>query len=756
MAAPMRLVAGGSGSMRSGKGTMRPRATLGKPAIIARRLFSFVVRSAAILSMSFAVAFGFLAGATSPMAHYDPYMFAIGVASLFGASCGAIGILISRVRQMKQELRDFETRLDEAADRNWEMREAQERTVTFFEAQDDLIVRRDSSGAITYVNDAFCALAGRAREELIATQFALPVLEQGETSLLADGASAYDQKIAAAAGARWIAWREVAVRADGDSEKQSVGRDVTDRVSAERALAEARDQAEAANRAKSRFLTMVSHEIRTPLNGILGMADLLGDTPLTAEQATYLGAVKTSGETLLSLIEEVLDFSKIEAGRLDLAARPFPLAAFVEEAVELLGPRAQAKGLEICCYVDERLPAEVVGDAARLRQVLFNLAGNAIKFTERGGVSIIVEPSEQPDIIAITVHDTGIGISSEDQARIFLEFEQADSGATRKFGGTGLGLTISNRIIESMGGSITVESVPNEGSTFRVSIPLPRVDDADEPALAVPDLAGNDILIVAPAAIEASLIARRLQRWGARSKIVPDERVATALLPEQMWSAVLVDHALGTPACEALAGATADVERRIVLVTPAMRGELAVLKDAGFTGYLIKPVRAASLAARISSGDAFDPGAAMEPADGTGAARPSGGLSILVAEDNEINALLARALLVKLGHRPTMATTGAAAIELWIAARAAGAPYDCLLMDLHMPGMDGLEATRRIRTMETETGTPRTPILALTANASTEDREACLAAGMDGFLVKPLDRERLAAALATGNTALAA
>ena len=193
------------------------------------------------------------------------------------------------------------------------------------------------------------------------------------------------------------------------------------------------------------------------------MADLLGDTPLTPEQATYLKAVKTSGETLLSLIEEVLDFSKIEAGRLDLAARPFPLAAFVEEAVELLGPRAQAKGLEIGCYVDERLPARVVGDAARLRQVLFNLAGNAIKFTERGGVSIIVEPAAQADAIAIVGARHRHRHLAEDQARIFLEFEQADGGSTRKFGGTGLGLTISNRIIESMGGSIAVESAPGEG-----------------------------------------------------------------------------------------------------------------------------------------------------------------------------------------------------------------------------------------------------------------------------------------------------
>lgn len=736
---------------------MRSRATLKKPAIVRRRLLSLAIRTVLITTTSFAVAFGFFAGATSPAAHYDPYMFAIGVAALFGAACGALGVLISRIRQMKTELRGLEIRLDEAADRNWEIREAQERTTSFFEAQDDVIVRRDGAGAITYVNDAYCALAGLPRDRLLKAAFALPVLEQGEASVLADGARAHDQKIAGADGARWIAWREVTIRADGDPEMQSVGRDVTDRVQAERALAVARDQAEAASRAKSRFLAMVSHEIRTPLNGILGMADLLGDTPLTLEQATYLRAVKTSGETLLSLIEEVLDFSKIEAGRLDLAARPFALAAFVEEIVELLGPRAQAKGLEIGCYVDERLPARVVGDAARLRQVLFNLAGNAIKFTEKGGVSIIVEPTAQTDAVSISVHDTGIGISLQDRARIFLEFEQADGSATRKFGGTGLGLTISNRIIESMGGSIAVESAPGVGSTFRVTVALPPADDPQGPPLAVPDLHGMAALIAAPAATEAALIARRLQRWGARPKIVPDEKVAAALLPEQMWGAVLVDHALGTAASEKLARAAASVPQRIVLVAPAMRTELAALKAAGFTGYLIKPVRAASLAARFQRGDTFDPAAAMEAADAPAATHRGDALSILVAEDNEINALLARALLLKLGHHPTMTTSGASAVDSWLAARAAGTPFDRVLMDLHMPGMDGLEATRRIRTIEAETGAPRTPILALTANASVDDHEASLTAGMDGFLVKPFDREGLAAALATaGKAALAA
>jgi PAS domain S-box-containing protein len=734
---------------------MRPRTTLGQHAIFSRRVLLLVLRAAVLGSMSFAVGFGFLVGATSRAAHYDPHLFAIGVAWLFGGACGALGILISRIRQMKQDLRDMETRLDDAADRNWEMSEAQERARSFFEAQDDLIVRRDGGGAITYVNDAFCRLAGRPREELVGSALALPVLEQGESTMLADGTRAYDQKIDGGGEERWIAWRDVTIRRKSGSEVQSVGRDVTDRVRAERALSDARDQAEAANRAKSRFLAMVSHEIRTPLNGILGMAGLLSDTPLTAEQTTYLKAVQTSGASLLSLIEEVLDFSRIEAGRLDLEAKPFPLAAMIEEVVELLGPRAQAKGLEICSYVDERLPARVNGDAPRLRQVLFNLAGNAIKFTECGGLSIVAEPGERANEVLISVHDTGIGISAADQARIFLEFEQADTGPARRFGGSGLGLTISNRIVEAMGGTIAVENGHDTGATFRVRLPLPDAADSAKPALAIPELAGENVLIIAPGVLEASLMARRLARWGARSKIVPDEKVALALLPEQMWTSVLIDHALGTQACTVLARAAAAIPRRLVLVAPAMRSELAALKEAGFSGYLIKPVRAASLAARMSTDDAFDL-AAVEAVSALGVVPPRDGLSILVAEDNEINALLARALLLKLGHQPTIATNGIEALEFWRAAQTAGTPFDRVLMDVHMPDMDGLEATRRLRALEIESGAARTPILALTANAFAEERDACYAAGMDGFLVKPLDRESLAAALASGAAALAA
>jgi PAS domain S-box-containing protein len=739
-------------------------------ALLNHRAVTFVVRSVAILSMSFAAAFGFMAAVRSEQAQYDPHAFAIGLSGLFGAACGAIGLLVSRLRVLRAERRELRRRAEDLADRNWELKEAEERTRSLLEAQGDVIVRRDGDNRITYANDAFCALADRPRAELVGHAPALPVIEQGETALHPDGTRVHDQKIAGAEGSRWIAWREVVVRTGTKTEVQSVGRDVTDRVEAERALAGARDQAEAANRAKSRFLAMISHEIRTPLNGILGMADLLIDTTLTPEQTTYARAVKNSGDTLLTLIEEILDFSKIEAGRLDLEKRAFDLPALVEETIELIAPRAQAKSLEIASYVEDGLSrhvmghvmGHVLGDAARLRQVLLNLAGNAVKFTERGGVAIIVEPGSGPDDVRFLVRDTGIGIAPDEQSRIFLEFEQADGGSGRKFGGTGLGLAISKRLVERMGGTIALDSTPGSGSTFAVTLPLPRsgaTDETTSPATyAPPDLAGSDVLIVAPGTTAAALVARRLMTWGARTCLVPDEQVALALVPERAWSTVLMDHALGGAACERLAAASGGIPRRIVLITPAERHALAALKETGFTGYLVKPVRAASLAARMAAeedeferpdtdgGDAAEPAAATAPAE-----RPRSALAILVAEDNEINALLALSLLTRLGHRPTMAATGDAAVEAWTTMQAAGGRFDLVLMDVHMPGSDGITATRRIRAIEAERGLARTPIIALTANALDEDRDACLAAGMDGFLTKPLDREQLAAALAAAS-----
>ncbi len=718
------------------------------------RFFSRLTQ--AVLRWTF-IAIGALATASVLFTHlnrvnesiYDPNAYALGVAGLFCMLCGIMLMVLSRNSRLAAELRRAKMRCEELADSTWELKEAEARATSLLEAQGDLIVRRDSQGRITYVNDAYCALTGTTREALIGAFAALPSLQQGRISVLPDGTRMHDEQIMTADGERWLAWRDVVVWSDDaeHAEVQSVGRDVTDRIDAEHALAGARDAAEAASGAKSRFLAMVSHEIRTPLNGILGMADLLRDTPLTPEQSTYVQATKTSGEALLSLIEDILDFSKIEAGKLELETHPFSPTNLVEDIVELLGPRAQAKGLEIASDVDERLPARVMGDATRLRQVLLNLAGNAIKFTDTGGVGVIVEAGANSGEIVFEVRDTGIGIAPEQQALIFREFEQADGGSARKFGGTGLGLAISRRIVERMGGRIEVDSTPGEGSSFRAIVSLPPAEGADAVS-PPPDLSGLAVLIVAPATLEASLIERRLTRWGASAMHLAPH--LADMFAQRHWDAVLVDHSIGAEAAMRVAGASE--VRRIVLITPSERHGLPALQAAGFAGYLVKPVRAASLRAQLIAAPNFEAAPAAIETDAPFHAGIVPGdqppLHVLVAEDNEINALLTRTLLTRLGHLPVMAESGAVALERWSAAREAGAPYDLVLMDMHMPGVDGLEAAQRIRAAEAERDAARTPIIALTANAFAEDREACLAAGMDGFLVKPLDRDRLAEALA--------
>ncbi|MGY4599745.1 PAS domain S-box-containing protein [Bradyrhizobium sp. GM22.5] len=414
---------------------------------------AFAIRSFMIFSATFGGAYGFVSGSRSETSGYDPNAFAIGVSFLFALACLGLATLSMRLRFVNKRMRALAAHNETLIDRNWELKEAEERARSLFEQQGDLIVLRDTNGCITFANDAYCALAGQARGALVGTRFDFAVLEQGDSARESNGTRIHDQKITTPLGGRWIAWREGYVRLDAGqpAELQSVGRDVTDRTETERALSDARDQADAANRAKSRFLAMASHEIRTPLNGIIGMGGLLLDTTLTPEQSTYARAVKTSGEALMALIEELLDYSKIEAGKLDLEQRPFALSALIEDITELLAPRAQAKQLEIAAYVDERLPLEVVGDAARLRQVLLNLAGNAIKFTASGGVALIVEPGIWPNEISFLVRDTGIGIAADAQQRIFREFEQADERVARTYGGTGLGLAISERIVKRMG-----------------------------------------------------------------------------------------------------------------------------------------------------------------------------------------------------------------------------------------------------------------------------------------------------------------
>ncbi len=718
----------------------------------------FSIRSFMIFSAAFGGAYGFISGSRAENSGYDPNAFAIGASFLFALACVALATLSIRLRWMRQKMRKIALHNETLADRNWELQEAEQRARSLFESQGDLIVLRDSDGRITFVNDAFCRLAERPRSALVGSSFTLEVLEQGDTALEANGTRIHDQKIASPFGPRWIAWREGLIRSDAGrpAEMQSVGRDVTDRAETERALAEARDQADAANRAKSRFLAMASHEIRTPLNGIIGMSGLLMDTALTPEQMTYAKAMKGSGDALLSLVEELLDYSKIEAGKIDLEHRPFALAALVEDIAELLAPRAQARKLEIAAYVDERLPMEVVGDSARLRQVLLNLAGNAIKFTATGGVALIVEPGIWPNEISFSVRDTGIGIAPEAQARIFREFEQADERIARSYGGTGLGLSISERIVKRMGGRITLESKPGEGSTFEVSVPLAASEGrGEQKAVATADLTGQSIMLVAPQSIETTLVARRLQRWGGHTCLVSDVAVAQALLPERSWHAILIDRALGASEVEVLAeAARAHATLRIVMFTPAGRHELQLAASSALTGYLVKPLRAASLAARLSmTPEVAAPNLADDAPieapdhDELPTNAPAHGLSILVAEDNEINALLMRSLLTRLGHHAVITTNGEEALESWLAAKSAGAPYDLVLMDIQMPQLDGIETTKRIRSLEAGLPGRQTPILALTANTLVEDRYACFEAGMDGFLIKPLDLEKLAEAL---------
>jgi len=589
---------------------------------------NFAIRSLTIFMATFGGAYGFVTGSRPENSGYDPQTFAMGVSVLFALSCLALATLSMRLRWQNKRMRSITTHNETLIDRNWELKEAEERARSLFESQGDVIVLRDSDGRITFANDAYCELAGQPRGALIGNRFGLEILEQGKPTLDANGTRIHDQKVATPLGPRWIAWREGLVRLDAGqpAEMRCVGRDVTDRTETERALAEARDQADAANRAKSRFLAMASHEIRTPLNGIIGMSGLLLDTALTPEQTTYARAVKTSGEALLALIEELLDYSKIEAGRLDLERRPFSLAALIEEITELLAPRAQAKKLEIASFVDDRLPIEVVGDAPRLRQVLLNLAGNAIKFTTTGGVALIVEPGISSERISFLVRDTGIGIAPEVQDRIFREFEQANECAARTYGGTGLGLAISERIVKHMGGRITLQSESGKGSTFKVSIPLAASDAvAGQGGFAAPNLTGKSLMLVAQGnsqgnsqGIEASLIARRLERWGGETCIVSDPEAAIARLPERTWYAVLVEGALGPDSVKRLGeAARMHAFYRLVLLTPAMRHEQQF--SAAFTGYLVKPLRAASLAACLSpTPEVASPELAPEPSTKSG------------------------------------------------------------------------------------------------------------------------------------------
>ena len=512
---------------------------------------------------------------------------------------------------------------------------------------------------------------------------------------------------------------------------------------------EAQRRAEAASDAKSRFLATLSHELRTPLNGILGLADLLGGTPLDREQQSYVTAITTSGVALTTLIDEILDFSRIEAGRLELDPAPLDLGALVEGVVELLAPRAQDKGLEIASWVDPALPAWVVGDAVRLRQVLTNLAGNAVKFTERGGVGLSVEPGPQGTVV-FTVADTGPGVPEAHRSSIFEEFEQGDGSTTRRHGGTGLGLAISRRIVSRMGGALTIGERNGGGSMFGFAVTLPTAPARASDPVAGLDLAGRHALVVAAGPFQAEFLARRLRAAGAEASVLPDVSQALRRLERAPSIHLLcVDCALGEAAIGELARAArrTEVRRAMLLFSPFERRAFGQALAVDFDGWLVKPVRAGSLTARLSP----VPMVAARETGGPPALRSGrGGLRVLLAEDNEINTLVAMSALGRLGAQVTHAADGSSALALALAAlRRESPPFDVLLLDISMPGLDGFDVARSLRAAEAEAGAPPVRIIALTAHAFVDDREACFDAGIDEVLTKPIDFKALATMLST-------
>jgi CheY-like chemotaxis protein len=514
--------------------------------------------------------------------------------------------------------------------------------------------------------------------------------------------------------------------------------------------AAARERAEAASETKSRFLATMSHEIRTPLSGILGMADLLREAGLDAENASYVEAIRSSGSALVSLIDQILDFSKIEAGRLDLVSEPFDLHRLVEGIVELLAPRAQSKGLEIAASIAADVPPRVLGDDLRLRQVLTNLAGNAVKFTGSGGIGVSVERTRDQRLL-FKVIDTGPGVAPDRRVAVFEDFEQGDGSNARHHEGTGLGLAISKRIVSLMGGELTLADNAGGGAVFSFAISLPE-DLAAPPApasdRASAKLVGRRALIIAHSPFEAPAMAARLKEAGAavsRAEGLEEGLKALSLGPQP--DVVIVDCALGVEATNrlALAARAAGAPRSLVLFSPFERRAFGQTSLQGFDGWLVKPVRARSLFERLGGEFPASP-TFVAPRAPVAANRRLA--RALLAEDNEINATIAQKALRRLGFDVIRAHNGLEAAALGEAAARGDSPrFEIVLMDIKMPGLDGFEASRRIRAAERQVGARPMPIIALTANAMEEDRRACLSAGIDDFLTKPVDLARLAEAI---------
>ena len=485
------------------------------------------------------------------------------------------------------------------------------------------------------------------------------------------------------------------------------------------------------------FIATISHEMRTPLNGILGMSALLLDTELTPSQRAYVEAVRQSGASLLALTNDILDFSKLDAGKLEFESAPYDPYALVQSVTEILSPHAAEKSIEIASFVDPTTPRRVVGDESRVRQILLNLASNAVKFTREGGVALELHAETAADGLRLvgSVRDTGVGIARDSQNAVFEKFMQVDTDAGRRAQGTGLGLAISRRLARAMGGDISFKSKLGMGSIFTFHVGAGPAAAKTNPAR----VDAPPIVVATRSPILGRILRLQLQSFGvAEARFVDDARDAAFALKENPGALLLCDRNLVD---DAIADALDAAWRSLVLLAPNERGAIDELRSAGFDGYLIKPVRQATLMREIARG-----GRAVETLNVAGREKPrhpvlDRSLKILLAEDNQINAVLATTLIRRSGHKVDVAQNGEEAI-----AAVQASDYDIVFMDMHMPVLDGLEASRRIRALD---GAPALlPIIALTANAMPSDRQKCMAAGMNDFLSKPFEPDDLTAMLA--------